>query len=183
MLLVELLDCPGHAQSRTHSAGSVVLCRHRSTPEGHHAVAHVFIDGASLILDDFRQPREHPVQKRLQLQRGHAFRQGREASHVAEHHREFPTVCLHAVVLGMLEHLIYQWGRHVRAKTRSQSAFGPAFKQVAVGDVDRGGCEYQRKGGCQRHCQPVRPIQPEVKQSQRDEHHRAQQQRGASRQH
>ena len=52
------------------TAHAAVLCRHRAPPEGHHAVAHVFIDGALLTLDDFRQPREHLVQKRLQLQRG-----------------------------------------------------------------------------------------------------------------
>ncbi len=62
----------------------------RRVPEGHHRVAHEFVDGALLLEDDLAQRREQAVEKMGELLGIKTFRDRGEAPHVAEEKRHIP---------------------------------------------------------------------------------------------
>ena len=140
----------------------------RGAPEGHDAVAHVFVDGAAVAAYDEGEAAEDGVEQGLELGGLHGFRQLGEAAHVAKHDRELAGGGGHAVAVGVFHHFVDQLGRHVGAKQLGQLAFGPAFHQVAVAHVERKGERRHDEGAGQRQHQAVAQVEPEI-----EPHHRA----------
>jgi hypothetical protein len=169
-----------HVQCRLHRQVCMVGSGHGGAPEGHDAVAHVFVDGSALLADDMGESAEQGVEQGLQLHRLHALGQGGETADVAEHHRQLTHGRLHAVALGLAHHFIHQLGRHVGTKQMGQSALGAAFHKIAVAHVQGKGQQHHHQDGGQGKHQAVGQKQPQIQTNQGRKHRGAQCQCGAS---
>ncbi|MNV58277.1 hypothetical protein D3C71_1506410 [compost metagenome] len=123
MALVDLCDGIRHVNGGSHSQLGMIGSGDRGAPKRHHTVTHVFVDGAPVASDDVGEFAEHVVQQGLQLQWLHAFGHGGEPPHVAEHDRQLSAGGLHAVVLGLLDHFVHQFWRHIGSEECGQFAF------------------------------------------------------------
>ena len=56
-------------------------------PESHDAIAHVFVNRATITSDLISQATKNAVELRLQLRRLHGFRHLGKTAQVAKHHR------------------------------------------------------------------------------------------------
>ena len=140
----------------------MVLAANRRTPESHHTVAHVLVDGAPVRTDDLCQPAEHTVEHVLQLFGAQRFGQMGEALHVAEQHRELTGLGLHRIAFGCLDHLIDQFRRHVGTKQIGQLTLGAALGKIAVGHVQhKCRCDHDQRRGQRKH-QTMPHVQPEI---------------------
>ena len=182
MLGVERRQAAKNGQRRIHRPPRMVRHGHRGTPERHDAVADVLVHRPVVGLDHLGQVAEHFAQQRLQRLRLHAFRQAGEAAQVAEHDRQLLGAGGHAVALGLPQHLLHQFGRHVGGELPCQGTLGPAFDKVAQGHVEHQHGEHQRQRRGQRHRQSAKPVEGAVQAQQGRQQAQAKRQRTADRQ-
>ena len=104
----------------------------RRVPECHHRIANVFVDGAAMILNNLGHGRKVSVQHLGQFGWRQCFGEIGKAAYVREQHGHLTRLTFHAVVRGILAHLVGQLRRHILAEQFGDLALVARFGQKSV---------------------------------------------------
>ncbi len=88
----------------------------RRVPERHDRVAHVLVDGAAVLEDDFRKRRQQAVDELGELVRVHVLGDRREVAHVAEEQRQRPHLAAKLQLVRVGDDLVHHRRRDVIAE-------------------------------------------------------------------
>ena len=126
---------------------------HRRPPKGHDRVADIFIQRASVPLDNLCHCPEVLVHQLGQLLGIETFRNAGKAAHIREQDRQLLILAFHAVALGVTCHFIDQFRWHVLPEQLGKLALAAGLDKIAPGHVQRIQRQNQRDDCGQRQGQ------------------------------
>ena len=139
-MVLQRLQLDEHLHARQQGMTGVLRVMQWSAPEGHDGVAHVLVNGATMLVNHMGHRRQILVHQLRQLRRVQSLRYRGKAAHVREQHRQFPAFPRQRVSARVLGHFAHQFRRHVLAKQTGQQAFATVLNEIAVGHIEQEQC-------------------------------------------
>ena len=109
-------------------------------PEGHDAIAHIFVDRAAMVHDDIRERRQQPVDKRRQLLGIvlHGFGNGGEAAYVGKQDGQGSPLAAELQLRGIVLQAAHEIGRDILREGAGYLTLLVALLRVIEGRLAEG---------------------------------------------
>ncbi len=143
---IHAIQCAQHRDAGVHRPYRMVVLRQRRSPERHDRIAHVFVDGRAVAVQNIRHFGEIEVEHLGQLARVELLRDGGEIPNVAEQHGQFPRLAVQRIRLRFAADRADDLRRYVLPEYRYQFLLIVGLNEVGDEHIDRKQHQYRQQG-------------------------------------